>query len=256
MTSPADPTGPACAHQSTRSQQALLSPDQLRARIDELGPWFHNLDLFGVLTAPDHPLGDYPRFKWERFAHAIDPDLSGKSVLDIGCNAGFHAIEMKRRGASRVVAIDIHEGYLRQARWVAEILNMDIELHQLSVYDIASLNERFDLVLFMGVLYHLRYPLYALDLIRSHVVADTLICQSMIRGSGEVPVLAQDHSITETAIFERPGYPAMYFVEHAYAGDPSNWWIPNRAAMEAMLRSAGFHITAHPEAEVYICRLA
>jgi tRNA (mo5U34)-methyltransferase len=46
----------------------------------------------------------------------------------------------------------------------------------------------------------------------------------------------------------------MYFIEHRYANDPTNWWIPNRACMEAMLRSAGFEIIQHPELEVYICR--
>ena len=46
----------------------------------------------------------------------------------------------------------------------------------------------------------------------------------------------------------------MYFIEESYAGDPTNWWIPNRACAEAMLRSAGFEIVAHPESEVYVCR--
>jgi tRNA (mo5U34)-methyltransferase len=59
------------------------------ARVRALGPWFHNFDFDGVLTAPDHFLGDYPRTKWERFAHAIPADLRGRTVLDIGCNAGF-----------------------------------------------------------------------------------------------------------------------------------------------------------------------
>ena len=59
----------------------------LRARIEALGPWFHNLDLNGVATAPGHFLGDYPRVKFNRFATALPADLSGRSVLDIGCNA-------------------------------------------------------------------------------------------------------------------------------------------------------------------------
>ena len=46
----------------------------------------------------------------------------------------------------------------------------------------------------------------------------------------------------------------MYFIEKRYAGDPTNWWIPNRACVEAMLRSAGFTILAHPEREVFVCR--
>ena len=70
-----------------------MTPNRSRAeikrKVEALGPWFHNLDLNGVSTAPSHFLGDYPAVKWRRFADAIAPNLSGKSVLDIGCNAGF-----------------------------------------------------------------------------------------------------------------------------------------------------------------------
>src|SRR5437868_6926914 len=90
---------------------------EIEARVRQLGKWFHNLDLRGVHTAPNHFLGDYPRFKWENFAHAIPKHLRGKSVLDIGCNAGFYSIEMKKRGAERVLGIDFDETYLEQARF-------------------------------------------------------------------------------------------------------------------------------------------
>src|SRR3954464_7896023 len=90
------------------------TPERIQTRIRELGHWFHNLNLGGVQTAPDHFLGDYPAVKWSRFAGSIPADLSGKTVLDIGCNAGFYSLEMKRRGASRVVAIDSSEQYLDQ----------------------------------------------------------------------------------------------------------------------------------------------
>jgi tRNA (mo5U34)-methyltransferase len=116
------------------------------------------------------------------------------------------------------------------------VLGMPIELHQLDVYSVASLRERFDLVLFMGVLYHLRHPLLALDLLHDHVVRDQFLFQSMQRGPDPVPVAA-DYPFEETAIFDHPGYPALYFVENRYAGDWTNWWIPNRACVEAMLRS-------------------
>jgi ribosomal protein L11 methylase PrmA len=56
-----------------------------------------------------------------RFAHAVPEDLTGRTVLDIGCNAGFYAIEMKRRGAARVVGVDSDERYLDQARFAAEV---------------------------------------------------------------------------------------------------------------------------------------
>jgi tRNA (mo5U34)-methyltransferase len=245
--------------QQTSPQAHFQQPGgqtRVRQRIRELGPWFHNMELGGVMTAPDHFLGDYPRCKWQRFAHAIPENLSGKTVLDIGCNAGFHAIQMKRRGAERVLAIDTEERYLAQARLAAELLRADIELRQLSVYDVARLGETFDVVLFMGVLYHLRHPLYALDLLREHVVGDLLVFQTMLRGPRDVDPVARDYPFAETEIFDRPGHPRMYFVEHCYAGDPSNWWIPNRACAEAMLRSAGFEILARPETEVFLCRPA
>jgi tRNA (mo5U34)-methyltransferase len=229
-------------------------PERIRTRVRELGEWFHNLDLGGVQTAPDHFLGDYPAVKWRRFAHAIPADLGGKSVLDIGCNAGFYAIEMKRRGADRVVGIDSDADFLAQARFAAEVSEVEIDLRQLSVYDVASLGERFDLVLFMGVLYHLRHPLLALDLIHAHVAKDLLVFQSMQRGSDEVEPIADDYPFSEEAIFDRPRFPRLHFIEKQYCGDPTNWWIPNRACSEAMLRGAGFEILSHPEEEVYICR--
>jgi len=226
---------------------------EIEARVKALGPWFHNLDLAGVRTAPDHFLGDYPAVKWRRFAHAIPADLTGKSVLDVGCNAGFYAIEMKLRGAARVVGIDDDPRYLAQARLACEVRGVDLELRQLSVYDVAELGERFDLVLFLGVLYHLRHPLLALDLLHEHVARDTLVFQTMVRGSLEAAALAEDYPFSEMAVFERTGYPAMYFVERRYANDPTNWWIPNLACAEAMLRSAGFDPVAHPEDEVFVC---
>ena len=93
----------------------------LRERIEALGPWFHNLELAGIETAPDHFLGNYPAFKWRLIADALPEDLTGWTVLDIGCNAGFYALEMKRRGADKVVAIDSDERYLRQAALAAEV---------------------------------------------------------------------------------------------------------------------------------------
>jgi tRNA (mo5U34)-methyltransferase len=231
-----------------------ITKEEIRRRAEALGPWFHNMELGGVRTAPDHFLGDYPAVKWRNFAHAIPQDLRGRSVLDIGCNGGFYSIEMKRRGAARVVGIDSDDDYLAQARFAAEVTGHEIEFRNLSVYDLGALGERFDIVIFMGVLYHLRHPLLALDLIHEHVAADLLVFQSMQRGAREVPPVQEDYPFEETAPFDDPGWPRLHFVEHRYAHDQTNWWVPNRACAEAMLRSAGFAITDHPEPEVYICR--
>ena len=237
--------------------------DQLRARIEELAPWFQNIRIGGVQTAPDHFLGDYPALKFARFADALPDDLTGKTVLDIGCNAGFYSIEMKRRGAADVLGIDWDERYLDQARFAAAALGYeDIGFEKLSVYDVARLGRRFDLVIFMGVLYHLRHPLLALDLIREHVAGDMLLFQTMQQGSDDVLLVPEDHpfhvpgTTQPPGYFDNPAYPRMHFIEQRFAHDWTNWWAPNAACSQAMLRAAGFTIEAHPEPEVYLCRVA
>src|SRR6185437_7017011 len=122
---------------------------EIERRVRELGDWFQNMELGGVPTAPSHFLGDYPSVKFRKFAHAIPGSLEGKTVLDIGCNAGFYSLEMKRRGATRVLGLDFDPAYLAQARFAAEVTGLEVEFRQLSVYDIAALREKFDLVIFM-----------------------------------------------------------------------------------------------------------
>jgi tRNA (mo5U34)-methyltransferase len=233
-----------------------LTREAVEARVAELGPWFHDLDLAGVRTCPDHFLHDYPAGKFRRFAHVLPSDLSGKSVLDIGCNAGFYSFEMKRRGAGRVVGVDHDQRYLDQARFAAEVLGFDdVEFRLGEVWDVGALGERFDLVIFMGVLYHLRHPLLALDLIREHVAGDLLLFQSLTAGTPTHAAPEPDYEFFEgVEALEQDGWPAMRFIEHRLAGDPTNWWVPNLACAMAMLRSAGFDILDMPEEEVFVCK--
>ena len=162
-----------------------------------------------------------------------------------------------RRGAARVLGIDADDRYLAQARLVTRELGFaGVEFAKLDVYDVGALGEKFDLVVFMGVLYHLRHPLLALDLIHAHVAGDLMVFQSMQRGASIVAPVAEDYDFFDAGRFDDPGYPKLHFIEHRYAGDPTNWWAPNRACTEAMLRASGFRIEAHPEEEVYLCRRA
>jgi tRNA (mo5U34)-methyltransferase len=76
----------------------------------------------------------------------------------------------------------------------------------------------------------------------------------MQRGDPREEPLEEDYPFSETAVFERASFPRLAFIEHRYAGDPTNWWVPNRACTAAMLRSAGFRVEANPEEEVFVCR--
>jgi tRNA (mo5U34)-methyltransferase len=226
--------------------------ESISRQVNELGDWFHNIDLFGVATAPNHFLGDFPNVKWKHIEPAVPQDLTGATVLDIGCNGGFYSIQMKRRGAERVLGLDIDERYLNQGRYAAKTLGLDIEFQLGSVYDVDKVEGQFDFVIFMGVLYHLRYPLFALDKVVKKV-GGKLLFQTMIRGSEEVRDWEKNYHFWNKEIFKHAEFPQMYFIEHSYANDQTNWWIPNRAAAEAMLRSTGLEILDHPESETWIC---
>jgi tRNA (mo5U34)-methyltransferase len=76
----------------------------------------------------------------------------------------------------------------------------------------------------------------------------------MQRGAKTVFPVEDNYPFWQTDIFENEDFPRMHFIENHYSGDCTNWWIPNRACVEAMLRSSGFDIADHPEEEVYICR--
>jgi tRNA (mo5U34)-methyltransferase len=228
--------------------------DEVGQRIAELAPWFHNLHLpSGHTTAPDHPLGDFPSFKWEQIAPHLPQDLTGKRVLDIGCNAGYYSFQLAARGAE-VLAFDVDEHYLQQARWAAPQLDPDgrIEFRRMQVYDLVDTPERFDVTLFLGVLYHLRYPLLALDLVAERT-GGTLILQTLTM-PGDAPVTSPpDLGIDERAALTQPGWPRAAFIERDLAGDPTNWWAADDACVQAMVRSAGLRVADTPAHEIYVC---
>jgi tRNA (mo5U34)-methyltransferase len=234
------------------SQHTMQGADS--AEIEALGPWFHNLHLpDGTQTCPDHWLGDFPAFKWKQLAPHIPDDLSGWSCLDIGCNAGFYSFELARRGAS-VLGIDVDPRYLRQAQWARRqfALHDRVRLEQMQVYDLAHRDERFDLVLFMGVLYHLRYPLLGLDIVAQRVNR-LMVFQTLTMPGEQVLADTYGRGFEDREALNDPGWPKMAFLEHPFAGDPTNWWAPNHAACEAMLRSSGLRVTGRPGHEIYLC---
>jgi tRNA (mo5U34)-methyltransferase len=230
--------------------------DPVAHEIKRLAPWFHNLHLpSGHQTAPDHPLGDFPRVKWWELQGAIPHDLAGWRALDVGCNAGFYSFALARRGAE-VLAIDTDEHYLRQARWAAGQFEVAerVNFERAQVYELARSSEQFDLVLFLGVLYHVRHPLLALDLLaeraRRLLVLQTLTVPSDDRELRPPRNLRFD----ERDRLLHPGWPKLAFLEHRFADDPTNWWAPNDACVEAMLRSCGLRVVERPGYQLWVCR--
>jgi len=183
--------------------------------------WRHTIDLgHGIITPGNDPTPK--RLHYLSLPHS----LKGKSVLDIGAWDGFYSFEAERRGAQRVVALDIwnpkgpvsKEGFELARR----TLNSKVEDIDMSLFDVTRENiGQFDIVLFLGVLYHLRHPLLALERLHS-VTGEVLILESHI----DMPLR---------------GKPFMAFYPDAELNrDSTNWWGPNPAALKAMLRVSGF----------------
>lgn len=237
-------------------QQYVTAPSEAREReILALGPWFHNLHLpDGSQTAPHSALGDFPAWKWAEIAPHLPDDLTGWTALDVGCNAGFYSFELAKRGA-QVTGIDVEPLFLRQAEWAAREFDLvdRVRFRRAQVYDMAHGTERFDLVLFMGVFYHLRYPMLGLDALTG-VTDRLMVFQTLTAPGDEVhPETARPRDVLDREDFRAPGWPTLAFLEHPFAGDPTNWFAPNRAGVEAMLRSSGMRIVKNPAHEIWLC---
>jgi tRNA (mo5U34)-methyltransferase len=230
---------------------------KLETKIKQLQPWFHNLHLpNGVQTAPDHYFGDFPKFKWDDIKKHIPRSLEGQTALDIGCNAGFYSFELAKRGAN-VLGIDLDPHYLRQAKWAAKEMGLSdrVSFKQMQVYDLAKMRRSFDIIIFMGVFYHLRYPMLALDIV-SQKVKNMMIFQTLTMPGEEVFPTKADMTLEDRKNMLKKGWPVMSFIENRLATDPTNWWAPNHSCIEAMLRTCGLKVTARPGHEMYVAKPA
>ncbi len=228
--------------------------ERLGAEIRELGPWFHNLHLpCGLQTAPDHVLGDFPSRKWEQIRAVLPARMDGWSALDVGCNAGFYTFQLASRGA-RVTGIDCDPHYLSQAEWASRQFQLAdrVRFRKMQVYDLSREPERYDLVLFMGVFYHLRYPLLGLDAV-ARCAKRLVVFQTMTSPGEEIFDVPEDLGLEERGLLREPGWPHLAFVEHKIMSDPTNIWVPNHAAVMALLRSTGLRVIGRPGHEIYLC---
>jgi tRNA (mo5U34)-methyltransferase len=231
--------------------------EELTEEINAIPYWWHSIDLGDGIVTPGQMAALSGVDGRTRMQQALDilelPDLTGKSVLDIGTWDGFYSFEAERRGASRVVALDHYvwsidwdaagragsnaPPHLREGAWQPERLpgkrgfnlvhrelgsSVEPVVGDFMTMDLESLG-RFDVVLFLGVLYHLQNPFAALE--------------RLARVTGELAVVESEAvafgGMDELAICE-------FFESDELAGDSTNWWSPNQKALSGMCRAAGF----------------
>jgi len=213
----------------------------LQAAVDAMPYWYHRIELPGGVVTP----GWAPI---HRDAYGLPEDMSGLRVLDVGAWDGFWSFEALSRGAREVVAIDDfsdHLGHLDERQRPAwetfdlcrAALGYDERTCQrieMSVYDVDdSRLGRFDVVLCFGVIYHLRYPLYALD--RLSAVCDREIYLES--------AILDDFSPYRGGMGR--GYPGgqmvmEFYPDDQYGGNHTNWWAPTLQCLGHLVRSAGF----------------
>jgi tRNA (mo5U34)-methyltransferase len=204
--------------------------------------WWHSIDVGDGVVTPgrkgaEKPGGPVAFMRAELESLAL-PDLRGKSVLDIGAFNGYYCFAAEELGAARVVALDwyawIEEepgsppGSMPPGRAGFEVARrlrgsrVEPVLHDFMTMDLDALG-RFDVVLFLGVLYHMPDPLGAMR--RLAAVTSEL---AIVESQAIVVAGAEHHALTE------------FFPGDELNGDPSNWFVPNLAALCALSRAAGF----------------
>jgi tRNA (mo5U34)-methyltransferase len=210
-----------------------VTPEEMKQLIAERS-WFHQIELApGVVT----PGVEDTRRKADLIR--FPKDLSGKSVLDIGAYDGYFSFEAERRNAARVLAYDHLDPELSGFSTAKRILGSRVEHMLGSVYDLSpELVGRFDVVLFLGVIYHLRSPLLALQ--RVHSVCDgVMYLESQVTTGG---FLLNGEIVTspeiEKVLARIPV--AQFFPGSELNGDPTNWWAPSVLCLEQLLRAHGF----------------
>ena len=199
-----------------------MSAEQLRREVSEL-PWYHRIDLGHGIVTPGETNTAATLAQL-----ALPDDLRGRTVLDVGAWDGYYSFEAERRGAARVVAVDSFVwrgetwGSKRSFELARRALGSSVEDMEIEVLDLSAEHPGvFDLVLFLGVLYHMRHPLLALERV-AEVTGSQLILETFV----------------DLTRVRRPA--AAFFPGDEMSGDETNWWGPNPAAVEGMLRAVGF----------------
>jgi tRNA (mo5U34)-methyltransferase len=236
-----------------------MTKEEIIAELKKLEPWFHCIDLGGgITTKTESVMGepvDHPHGSWQVIKHCLPGDLSGKSLLDVGCNAGFYCIQAKWRGAARVLGVDGQRQHIRQALLVRRVLGVDVEFRRMNVYELdPHALGQFDITLALGLIYHLKHLVLALENLFK-VTRQMLIIETAILPPEHTPP-PFTHPLGEAGMRLH----AFAFVDNPPAAKEqvANWFLPSIEGLEALLKNIGFEhvevVTVKEERAVLICR--
>jgi tRNA (mo5U34)-methyltransferase len=224
--------------------------EEVERQVAELGWWYHHFELpSGVWTGDGEPPAYDPIERWELIEPYLPADLEGKSVLDVGGNSGYFSLRMKQCGAGRCVMVEPVVEFVDQANFVFLQFEVDVEVVNEDVHVFClTTSERFDYVLFLGLFYHLKYPGLVLDRL-AEMTKELIFFNSHIAGP---PAEIGELDDVEREDLQSDSFPRMSFIEGAYRGDLSNWWVPNYEALEPLARSAGLRVLERPHPEMVV----
>ena len=218
-----------------------MTRDEILSGLKLHEPWFHRIDLGdGIFTKTESIMGepiDHPRESWEVVRQCLPDDLSNKSLLDVGCNGGFYCVEAKRRGARRVLGVDGQRQHVRQALFVRKVLGLDLEFRRFSVYDLnPETVGRFDITLALGLVYHLKHLVFALERLYD-VTNELLIVETAI-----IPPEQTPESFVQSLGEIRQTLHPIFYAENPPDSKEQvfNWFLPSPAALQALLQNTGF----------------
>lgn len=206
------------------------------------------------MTGSGKPSSYYPEDTWNLIQTYLPTDLSGKSVLDVGGNAGYFSVQMMRRGAERCTLIEPFIEFAAQARYVAGEFGYPVEVIEEDIHSYClTTEERFDYVMFLGLFYHLKYPVIVLDRL-AEMAIERMFFQSETVGGEQWTHEARADYVPEAddALVDDPAFPRLLFIERLYNRDPTNWWMPSASALEPLVRSAGMRVIARPNAKLLV----
>lgn len=241
------PAPPSADAQRSRGEPPRPRPAaELRARADALAPWYQRVYLGSGVHTLEWPHAAHHETVWAALEPALPADLRELSVLDVGANAGWFSLQSKRRGARRVLGLEPDPRYLAQAEACREAWDADVEYRPLGADDLGAIDERFDLVLATGLIYHLRHPLLALERIGA-LCRDAVVVETEVIPPRRRQRIRMRLGPPERLRIRPVGAGFMKFVEgDELNGDPSNWWVPDTECVMGMLRTAGFRHLSRP----------